>query len=243
MGEKGGCDMLNIAVVEDNRQDMEQLLSYIERYSREKGAELQTSSFLDGGELLEDYQARYDIIFLDIEMPGLNGMDLARQLRTRDSNVVLVFVTQIAQYAIQGYSVGALDYVLKPVSYRTFSVKLERAMGLARRRASSQILVRQSDGVLRLDTRQVYYIDVHDRMLHYHTELGDFATRETLQSVEEKLAPFHFVRGNHWYIVNLYHVSGVRDDKVIVNGQELMLSRRNKAAFLSALASYVGGGA
>lgn len=235
--------MLNIAVVEDDGQDMEQLLSYIERYVQEKGVQLQTFPFTDGRALLEDYQARYDIIFLDIEMPGLSGMDVAERIRARDSDVVLVFVTQIAQYAIQGYAVGALDYVLKPVGYRTFSVKLERAMNLARRHSSSQVLIRQSDGVVRLDTRQIYYIDVHDRMLHYHTELGDFSTRETLQSVEEKLSPFHFVRGNHWYIVNLYHVSGVREDKVIVNGQELMLSRRNKAAFLSALASYVGGGA
>ncbi len=235
--------MLNIAVVEDDGQDMEQLLSYIKRYSREKGIGLRTFPFLDGSELLKDYQARYDIIFLDIEMPGLNGIDIAKQIRMRDSNVVLVFVTQIAQYAIQGYSVGALDYVLKPVSYSVFSVKLERAMNLAGRRSSSQLLIRQSDGVVRLDTRQIYYIDVRDRMLHYHTELGDFSTRETLQSVEEKLAPFHFARGNHWYIVNLYHVSGVRGDKVIVNGQELMLSRRNKAAFLAALAGYVGGGA
>jgi len=235
--------MLNIAVVEDNEQDMEQLLSYIKRYGQEKGMQLQTFPFLDGRGLLEDYQARYDIIFLDIEMPGLSGMEVAERIRARDSDVVLVFVTQIAQYAIQGYSVGALDYVLKPVGYRAFSVKLERAMNLAMRHSSGHLLIRQSDGVVRLDTRQIYYVDVHERMLHYHTELGDFATRETLQSVEEKLAPFHFVRGNHWYIVNLYHVAGVRGDKVTVNGQELMLSRRNKAAFLSALANYVGGGA
>jgi len=235
--------MLHIAVVEDDADALEQTRGFLERYGAEKGVELQLSLFRDGSEILDGYRPVYDIIFLDIEMPGINGMEAAERIRARDGDVVMVFITNMVQYAIRGYAVGALDYVLKPVNYYTFSTKLDRAVAMVRRKTSGQVVLNRPDGLVRLETRQIYYVEVQSRMLHYHTELGEFTVRGTLQAAEAELEKYHFARCNYWYLVNLFHVTEVRRDTVAVAGHELEISRRNRTAFMTAVTNYVGGGA
>lgn len=234
--------LFRVAVVEDEPSELEQLCAFLMRYGKERGQELEISAFRDGSEILSGYKPVYDIIFLDIEMPQIDGMEAAGRIRRQDPDVVLVFITNIAQYAIQGYSVGALDYVLKPVSYYTFCVKLDRAVEMCRRRAPAQIILAVPHGAVRLDVRQIYYVDIQNRQLHYHTGQGDYTLRGTMHSAESQLGGHHFVRCNYWYLVNLFHVSEVRKDIVVVAGHELEISRRNKTAFLTALTDYVGGG-
>lgn len=232
---------MRIAIVEDEAQQREQLHTYIQQYAGETGQSFEVVLFSNGADLLKDYTPQYDIILLDIEMPGLNGMEAAGRLRSMDGDVVLMFVTNMAQYAINGYAVGALDFVLKQVNYYTFTVRLARAIRRARQRKNGQILLTLPDCVRRLDTQQIHYVEVQNRMLHYHTELGEFVLRGTMQSAEKELSRYHFVRCNHWYLVNLSHVAEVRRDMVVVAGAELEISRRNRTAFLTALTEYVGG--
>jgi len=155
----------------------------------------------------------------------------------------MVFITSLSQYAIRGYSVGALDYVLKPVSYYTFALKLDRAMELVNRRSSGQVFLRLPDGMVRLETRQIYFVEIQRGVLRYVTSLGEFTLRGTLQSAMEALSPSHFVRCSNWCLVNLMHVSKVTRDTVEIAGHSLQISRRNRSAFLDALTDYVGGGA
>lgn len=199
--------------------------------------------FRDGAEILNNYQPIYDIILFDIEMPKVNGMDAAEQIRNMDTEVVMMFITNMAQYAIRGYSVGALDFVMKPISYYTFSMRLTRAVKRVQKRGNEQILLNLPDRVKKLGVRQIFYVEVQNRMLHYYTDEGEFVLRGTMQGAEKMLAPYHFVRCNYWYAVNLMHVTEVRKDTVLVAGHELEISRRNKTAFLTALTEYMGGGA
>ena len=97
------------------------------------------------------------------------------------------------------------------------------------------------DGIKMLDTKQIYYVEVQNRMLHYYTEEGEIIVRGTLQSVEEMLKPYPFAKCNHWYLVNLEHVKEVAKNMVLVGPYELEISRRNKTAFLKALTEYMGG--
>lgn len=233
--------MLKIAVVEDQTEVRESLSQFIRQYAGEQGLQAEVEPFADGAVIAEGYQPGYDIIFLDVEMPRLGGFGAAERIRAVDPDVVLVFVTNMAQYAINGYAVGALDFVLKPVNYYTFTVRLARAIRRARQRKNGQILLTLPDCVRRLDTQQIHYVEVQNRMLHYHTELGEFVLRGTMQSAEKELSRYHFVRCNHWYLVNLSHVAEVRRDMVVVAGAELEISRRNRTAFLTALTEYVGG--
>lgn len=232
--------MLKIAVVDDEEVYIDQIQEYIRQYGQEKNREIQTETFCDGSGLLEHYSPRFDIILLDIEMDEIDGMEAAREIRKRDQDVVLVFITNMAQYAINGYDVGALDFVLKPINYYTFSVRLDRAVSRVKKRKPEEILLNHQDGTKRIRVDQIYYVEVQNRMLHYHTDHGVFVVRGTLQGAELLLRESHFVRCNHWYLVNLQYVSEIRKNLVIVAGDELEISRRNKTAFMSELTDYMG---
>lgn len=127
--------MIRIALVEDEAEVRAQLQGYVQRHTRQYGTEFAVTEFADGMELLDDYRPVYDILFLDVEMKHLDGMETARRVRELDKDVIIVFITNMAQYAIGGYAVGALDYVLKPVPYFAFSQQLRKAEEQLRRRA------------------------------------------------------------------------------------------------------------
>ena len=117
---------MRVAIIEDMDENIAILQTYLNRYGKEHAIQIQTSSYKDGMHFITDYHPVWDLILLDIEMPLLNGMDTARQIRKADPDVLIIFITCLTQYAIEGYSVRALDYVLKPVQYYAFSAKLNQ---------------------------------------------------------------------------------------------------------------------
>ena len=204
--------MAKIAVVEDNTAVREELCGFIAKYAQESGRKLDVTPFADGSQIVEPYRPGFDIIFLDM-----------------------------AQYAIRGYEVDALDFVLKPVSYYQFSTKLERALQRIQRRRGGQVALQVGGGVQLLDTDDILYLETRDRLLHYHTTADTWSVRGSLQKAEKDLIAYHFARCNQCYLVNLRYVKGVQDDLVLVGEQRLEISRRQRTAFLGALAAYVGG--
>lgn len=245
MAAKFGEDlwMYRIAVVDDDREFSAKLREYLEQYAKENDETFEIEVFYDGAEILKDYTPRYELILLDIEMPAVNGMEAAQKIREMDESVVLMFITNMAQYAIHGYSVGALDFVMKPISYYPFSMKIKRALKRVQKKEIPTILLTTSDGVKRLKVSQIYYVEIQGHMLHYYTEEGEFVMRGTLSSVEKMLPSSLFAKCNHWYLVNLMHVTEVRKNTTVVGNFELEVSRRNRAGFLKALAEHMGGNA
>lgn len=233
--------MYHIAIVEDELEFRQQLQEYLKQYEQENGVSFQISMFEDGADILENYENKYDIILLDIEMPKVNGMDAAEKIREQDEDVVLMFITNMAQYAIHGYSVGALDFVMKPITYYTFSMKMKRALKRAQKKEQKPLVLNLTDGIKTLEIKQIYYVEVQNRMLHYYTSEGEIVVRGTLQSAETILKPYPFAKCNHWYIVNLMHVKEVNKNIAKVGPYQVEISRRNKAAFLKALTEYMGG--
>ena len=130
--------MFRIAIVEDQDETRECLNRFVRQYAEEQGVQVEISLITDGSEIAEHYTPGFDIIFMDVEMPRLDGFGAAEAIRAVDAEVVLVFVTNMAQYAIRGYEVDALDYVLKPVNYYQFCTKLSRAIQRVQRRRGGQ---------------------------------------------------------------------------------------------------------
>ena len=233
--------MIRVAIVEDEAEIREQLMGYVQRYTRQYGTAFEVKTFADGLEILEDYRPAYDLILLDIEMKHLDGMETARRIRELDPEVMLVFITNMAQYAIKGYAVGALDYVLKPVPYFAFSQQLQKVEAQLRRRTRHYLAVPVEGGLRRLDTSCIYYIESEGHRVHFYTEEGDFAAPGALKALEEKLADRPFARCNSGYLVNLAQVQAVQQNTVEVGPYELQVSRPKRKAFLAALTDYIGG--
>ena len=233
--------MIRVAIVEDEAAVREQLAGYVQRCTRQYGTLFEVTMFTDGLEILEEYRPVYDIIFLDVEMPQLDGMETARRIRAMDSEVQLIFITNMAQYAIKGYAVGALDYVLKPVPYFAFSQQLRKAEEQLRRRARHYLALPVEGGMRRLDSSLIYYLESEGHRVHFYTEEGDFVAAGTLKAFEEKLAERPFARCNSGYLVNLAQVKSVQQGMVQVGPYELQVSRPRRKAFLVALADHIGG--
>ena len=177
--------MIRIALVEDDAQYRQELLGYLKKYEQESKEKFQISVFTDGDEIAEEYKACYDIIFMDIEMTFMDGMTAAESIRKLDTEVVIIFITNMPQYAIKGYTVDALDYVLKPVSYYAFTQRLDRALARMKKRAKKYVVISNRGRLKKLDISEITYIEVQDHDLVYHTGEEDFMTKGSLSEVEK----------------------------------------------------------
>ena len=232
--------MVRIAIVEDEEYYVSQLMQYLDDYQKESGEEFEITVYRDGDGITAKYKAQFDIILMDIQMKFVNGMTAAEEIRKVDSEVVIIFITNMTQYAIRGYEVDALDYVLKPVSYFAFAQKLGRAISRIRKRRSKYITVQVKGGILRLNTSDIYYIESEGHSLIFHTSSGNHIVSGTMKSAEEQMGDLNFSRGNKCYLINLEHVEGVKDKCAVVRDEKLKLSRPRVNSFMQELTKYWG---
>ncbi len=238
---KGGSPVISIAIVEDEKNYIDQLTAYLKRYEEESGHRLRLSVFRDGGQILNNYRAEYDIILMDIQMQLIDGMTAAERIRRVDPDTIIIFITNMVQYAIRGYAVDALDYVLKPVSYFAFSQRIDRAIDRLKRKEKHFVMIATRGGSQKLPTDQIYYVESNGHALTYYAKNDVLTATGTMKEVEQALKAHGFSRCNKGYIVNLEHVQAIRNGAVLVAGQELLISRGRKAEFMEDLARHMGG--
>ena len=226
---------MHAAIVEDDKKAAEQMAEHLRRYAEETGESIVSSTFDTALSFLDGYPAIYDVVFMDIELPDLNGIEAARRLRELDGDVFLIFVTNMAKYAINGYEVNALDYFLKPVFYSDLKMRMERIRQAKSRDAYSFALPVQG-GAHRFSADKVVYIESSGHNLTFHTVEGDYTMRgPSMRELEKQLNAHGFARCNTCYIVNLRYCKAVDGFLANVNGEELQISRSRKKEFMSAL--------
>ncbi len=233
--------MIKIAIVEDEISSAKLLEGYIKRYAEEKGELFDIDFFRDGNEITSNYKPFYHIIFLDIQMRYLDGMATAEFIRKLDREVILIFITNMAQYAIKGYSVDALDFLLKPVPYFAFSQQLKRSIEQIKRRQASFILLSTDIGVLKLDVSRIVFIESFKHKKVVHTADESYSLYSTMDKLESGLSGKNFFRCNKSYLINLAYVEAVKGGSVLIGGHTVSISRTVKKAFMDALAEHIGG--
>jgi DNA-binding LytR/AlgR family response regulator len=232
--------MIRIAIVEDEPSYQEQLVEFLRKFEQDRGENIEIEIFSDGDEIVENYKAQFDIILMDVQMQFMDGMSAAEEIRKVDSEVVIIFITNMAQYAIKGYEVDALDYVLKPISYFPFSQRLNRAIDRMKKRESHYITIILKGGVKRLKISDIYYVESQGHKLIFCTKEGEYIASGTMKELEKELSSFHFFRGNKGYLINLEHVEGMNDSCAVVRGENLIISRTKRRAFMESLSNYWG---
>ena len=235
--------MIKIAVLEDQDREAKRLMDMLKRYADEHEGFAYTVKHFDRSvQLLEAYSCEWDLLLLDIHMPDMLGIDVARRIREMDSMVMIVFVTTLMQYAVEGYSVNAFDYIVKPLRYDAFAAKLDRVSRmLSYRHSTAQVEIRTKETTRRLSADDILYFEVVNHDVLIHTLDGVHRQWGSLKTFEDQLKDAHFARCNVSYLVNLKYVNGISGDSVTVHRDELPISRLKRKDFLAALAQYKGG--
>lgn len=233
---------IRVAIVEDEQPAVQELKGYLLSFGMRVGIDFQILCFEDAGLFLRLYQPNYDIIFMDIRMPKVDGMTAAQRLRELDPVTALVFVTNMVQYAVKGYEVEALDFIVKPVRQKTFDMKMRRICHIIQKRKGQGIALNVGGAAKVLSTAEIYYVEVINHDLTYHTSQGDFTVRGKLGALEQQLPSDSFFRVSASHIVNLRYLTQAGSNCVTVAGQEIRVSRAKKKELLSAVSVYLGKG-
>ncbi len=234
--------MIRVAIVDDDGADRKKIKDCLDFVAEEENQIFEVSEFENAECFFMKFDCNFDIVFLDIEMPYCDGMTAAKRLRQIDKVVTLVFVTNLAQYAVAGYEVDALDYILKPVDKYSFSLKMKRVLSRTLRNAEDSVMVPTEDGdIVPIKISTVRYVEVRGHYVVFHTADGEFSQYATLKSVEDKLKDFPFAKCNRCFLVNLSYIEKIRDNEAMIGGDGLQISRPQRKAFLSAFSDYLGG--
>lgn len=233
---------MRVAVVDDISEDAQAMKENLERFGREQNIEMEIHMFDNAGKFLAEYEeACPELVIMDIDMPGINGMEAAHKMRQTDDNVALLFVTNMKHYALEGYSVDALDYLIKPVEYENFALRLHKARRYILRNRDENILIYAAGEKIVLRVSEIYYVESLLHNLIYHSVQGDYKVRNSMTRAEQALRQYSFASCNKSYLVNLRYVESIGKDEVKVAGTALKISRGKKAEFINQYTRYLGG--
>lgn len=234
--------MITVAVVEDDAEYSAQVASYVKKFAEGAGEEMSVVMFSDGIDFISGNHGKCDIILLDIEMPGMNGLDAAHKLRSTGDKAPVIFITNMAQLAVRGYEVDALGFIVKPLTYYAFAERMKKAVAEVQAARNNYLAFSLKDGVVKIYLDDVKYVEVYRHSIAYHTFDGVVEVRGTMRETAELLADKHFAQCNSCWLVNLKYVSSVRGNEVRVADETLSISRNKRKDFLGKLAAYFSRG-
>ncbi len=234
--------MYKIIVVDDEDRSAEELTELLERYAAANGLLFSVRRFKNGLEFLEGYELDSDIVFMDTDMPMMDGLAAARKLRQIDPVVTLVFTAPTEGCAVEGYEVDAVDYLVRPFKFVSFCHHFERILARSDRKIGRTVILTTNQGAFCMPIASVYYVEISGHKIVWHTKQGLYNAYGSIKELEERLPAGQFFRCNQCYLVNLRHVARIGAETVSVAGTELQMSRPKKKPFARALFRYRKGG-
>ena len=234
--------MYRTLIVEDEPGEATRLSEFVRRYGNAHGETFQITWLKSAMDMLSD-KSHYDLILLDIDLPGINGMEAAQLMRVYDEATPIIFVTNLAKYAVKGYEVGATGFIVKPVNWGNLSMSLDRALRTIRQNSGRSVMVPTEEGMRVVPFGSIVYIDVRGHQLSYHLESGEvLETRGSLAQAEEELAGAPIVRIAKSCVVNMDKIQLMRPQALqMVTGEQLSISRTRKREATDTITDYLGG--
>lgn len=234
---------IRIVSIEDDPQEEATLERQLQRYADENSLELTVVHLTEAAPLLE-HELEADLVFMDINLPGINGMDAAALLRAYDETTPLVFVTSLAQYAVRGYQVDAAGFIVKPVRYYDLRMAMNKVMRVLQRSANELMTFTSRNGMRAFPISSISTVQTSGHNVEFHFVSGEepFITRESLGNVEKRLEGKPFIRTSQSQIANMEHIKLVQGDSVtMTTGEVLYFSRYKKKECLQRIAQFMGG--
>ena len=217
--------LVNIVICENDKNDQEFVGSKVVDILDDLNIEYEIKVYNSGDDLLEGYDKYTDIILLDIQMDGLDGMETARKIREFDDNVEIIFITSFVEYALEGYEVNAYRYLLKPVKDEDFRTSLINCLN-DRNFVKRSIVIKEGNTRIKISLKDIMYIEVQGNDITVHTLKDTYRTKGTMSSFETEINSDMFVRCHKSYLVNLEYIKSIkRYTSILVNDEEVPLSR------------------
>ena len=235
-----------IAILEDQESDSQRLHGFLKRYTETYGTAFAVSVYRDGTELLNSYENGFDILFMDIELPQMNGMKTAERVRQMNEQIPIIFTTNMAQYAIKGYEVGALGFIVKPISYVLFENYLTKALSICRRneqlRANSTIILGSSSSFRQIRTDEIVYVIKDRNYLVYRLTSGEeIRERGAMKDILNRFENTTIKQCATGCLVNLRHVRKKERNEVYLLGEAFSVTMPFRKSFTQELMDYMRG--
>ncbi len=225
--------MIHIAIADDDEKELALIKSYIQRFSLEEQVEIKLSEFYDGIGLISPY-------LLDIQMQHVDGLTTAQKIREKDEDVIIIFITHLEQYAIKGYAVRAMNFLIKPVSYFAFREELKNCLKKINTFQGHNIMVHSNDGVMMVNITDIIYVESVGRVLRMVTKQGVFEINDTLINLEKEFNDSRFFRCHRGFLINLYYVERVKNNEILIGETKIPLSRYKRKEFETLLIRVFG---
>lgn len=230
-----------IATCDDEVQYCEQVEQYIMRLGKALGIEIKCDKYISGSELLGSDYNQYQIIFLDIDIRGENGIEVAENIRKTNEKVEIIFLTEFIQYAVDGYKVKAYRFLVKPVKYDDFVFQLNELFIRINNCEKSNLVLTKEGQKYSIKIQDIIYIEVMNHNLTYHCTNYEITVVGTMKKMENSLKGHYFVRIHNSIIVNMKHIAEVKSQTLLLsNGVELPVTRSKKEAFRRAYLEFWG---
>lgn len=218
--------MIKIAFCDDDMEVIHQMNELLDRYRVERNEDITYAAFQSPFELLTEIEKgiRPDILFLDVVMPGQNGMDVAKEIRQYDTNMKIIFLTSSPEFAVESYSVGAYFYQLKPIWEESFFRLMDAVLAECEKKKKNSLILRSKDGITRIDLQQLEYCEVLGRKLLFHLENG--AVLESAGSLDDLAGQLmqysNFFRPHRSFLVNMEYIQNISSRSIkMVNDAEI----------------------
>lgn len=229
---------MNIAICDDNKEHINILKNFIIKndFIRENG---RIAMFASGTELQSNLRSFFDVFFLDIDMPDINGIELGKLIRNENSNAFIVFVTSYPQYALEAFDCEAFHYLLKPIN-ESKAMHVLNSLVQKYRRKNKYHLIRIKNQTIRIQAKDIYYIEYCRRHVIYHLKNMEYETVGRFSDVYEDLKDFGFYQIHQGYIVNMDKIIGFdKYSALLKDNKSVMISVRKRAEVLMAYSKYV----
>ncbi len=244
MQQMGKQHHLTIFICEDIKEHSTRVVDICEHLSQDYAIEWESFSTAESLKIrLEQIQKKGerfpDVILMDVELPGMDGITFGKQLKEINPDIFLVFVTAYIEYAVKGYEANAFRYLLKPLSVdvmRSLIVDIQTEY-----KKKKKLIVKTKDGEIMVSLQELLYISAEDKYTVLYTKKQHFISDYSLKKYEEQLQTQGFVRIHRKYLVNLHHHQGIQSGKVVLsNGAMLPISKKRMSEYQKQLFRYLG---
>jgi len=232
---------INIAICEDNEQQLQVNKYYIEQWAESEEQSIRILTYKNAESFLFEweYEVNIDMIFLDIHMGDMSGMDLAQYIRKKNHNIDIIFISGEGEYALQGYKVQAFNYLLKPVKKEDIFESLNTWVTRNRNKNNNNLIIKKGKKVLKLNYEDIYYLISFDHYIDVHTEEGVVTFKQKIGEIEQQLPQNQFCRCHRSYIVNLKYVNQIfRNEMILANDIRIPISKSRSNITHKAFTNY-----